>query len=767
MTVEQATPAEEAARFGQSAGEESPARIVVSPPSISHDTQRPAPRRMVMVIAICAFALAGFAMMFSLPMIFATGSAGLGLLALVLGWKIIRDDASLASALGETAERSREEMEHLADRMWELQESEERLRGLIDALGDLVVHRDRDGRIVYANRIFASLFGCEPRALSGKTLEELGIDVGMLPDAGLAGSEVLSSCDVPIETTVGTRWFSWVELSVRDEITGMVSHRAIARDMTARKKAEAAMIAQRERAEVANQAKSRFLATVSHEIRTPMNGIMGLAKLMADTELTPEQRTYVESVSTSATSLMALIEDLLDFSKIEAGRLDLEIQPVSLRELVNNVVELLASRAYAKDIGLGCYISPDVPASVNSDPGRLRQVLLNLAGNAIKFTDSGGVLVSVMICKSREKDIVRFSISDTGPGLAESDLLRIFGEFEQVDGTSTREHGGAGLGLAISKRIITALNGEINVTSRPERGAVFKVDIPLKPTPPKRLHPFSELAKRSVLIMSANTVEAKAIAKTISAHGGHAEIAAETDDAITRMSDSSRPFNTLLVDAALETADGDMLAQLIDACPKDAPAPQPITLIAPTDRGSLPEFRAAGYGTFLARPVRGETLVRILSSSVEQPETQSGTGRVENTDPGARRDNTIRLDVLLAEDNPVNALLARATLEKAGHGVDVVTDGQAAVDALMAPGAGYDLVLMDLHMPVLDGIDAIAAIRAREEEKGLAPVPIVVLSADSQESTRHAVLARGANGFVTKPLDPARLVATVEEKCAA
>ncbi|MEZ5810637.1 MAG: ATP-binding protein [Rhizobiaceae bacterium] len=719
-----------------------------------------------MAIAVSAFALAGFAMLFSLPMVFASGSAGLGMLALVLGWKIIRDDASLASALGETAERSREEMEQLADRMWELQESEERLRGLIDALGDLVVHRDRDGRIVYANRIFASLFDCEPRALSGKTLEELAIDIGRLPDAGLAGSEVLSSRDVPIETAAGTRWFSWVELSVRDETTGMVSHRAIARDMTARKKAEAAMIAQRERAEVANQAKSRFLATVSHEIRTPMNGIMGLAKLLADTGLTPEQRTYVDSVSTSANSLMALIEDLLDFSKIEAGRLDLDIQPVSLRELVNNVVELLASRAYAKDIGFGCYISPDVPASVNSDPGRLRQVLINLVGNAIKFTNKGGVLVSVMICKSREKDIVRFSISDTGPGLAENDLMRIFGEFEQADGTSTREHGGAGLGLAISKRIITAMHGEINVSSSPERGAVFKVDIPLKPTPPKRLHPFEELARRSVLIVSANTIEAKAIAKTVSAHGGHAVVAAHPEAAFEKLAEGEQRFNTLLVDAALETDDGELLKQLVDACPKEAPRPQPITLIAPTDRGSLPEFRAAGYGTFFARPVRGETLVRILSSAVDATETQPADRASARTANRSRRKETVSLKVLLAEDNPVNALLARAAVEKAGHEVNVVTDGQAAVNALFAPGVGYDIVLMDLHMPVLDGIDAIAAIRAREEAKGLVPVPILVLSADGQESTRHAVLACGADGFITKPLDPAVLVATIEEKCA-
>lgn len=765
--MEREDTATEAAGIANLRGDSAADQIGVSSPQPSPPQGGTVRRWLGMSIAVLAYTIAGFAMMFSLPLAFALSLVGLGTLAIILGWRIIRDDATLVSALGETAERSREELEQLADRMWELQESEERLRGLIDALGDLVVHRDRDGRIVYANRIFADLFEREARSLSGKTLDELGIDIGKLPDAGLSGNEVLSSRDVPIETTSGTRWFSWVELSVRDDTTGLVSHRAIARDMTARKEAETALIAQRERAEVANQAKSRFLATVSHEIRTPMNGIMGLAKLLVDTELTPEQRTYVESVSTSANSLMALIEDLLDFSKIEAGRLDFEVQPASPRELVNNVVELLASRAYAKGIGLGCYISPDVPATIESDPGRLRQVLINLAGNAIKFTETGGVLVSVAICKSGEGDTIRFSISDTGPGMAESDLLRIFGEFEQADDTSTREHGGAGLGLAISKRIVTAMRGEISVESTHGHGSVFKVDIPLKTAPEDLTHTFTELQRRSVLIVSSNTIEANAIAKTISAHGGDVKIAADSGAAQMRIEASDHGFDTLLIDAALETRKGDLLKALTDLYADDA-QPDAITLIAPTDRGQLAEYMAAGYGTFLARPVRGETLIRILSATGDKAgRAERGALPQKPSGPETGRDGAVSLSVLLAEDNPVNSLLARATLEKAGHRVTVVGDGQSAIDTVFSKDQQYDVVLMDLHMPVLDGIDAIAAIRAREEEKGLQPLQILVLSADSQESTRHTALTSGADGFITKPLDPAELVGAIGEKCAA
>ena len=213
------------------------------------------------------------------------------------------------------------------------------------------------------------------------------------------------------------RWFSWIELSVRDKVSGSVSHRAIARDITARKRAETALINARERAEFASQAKSRFLATVSHEIRTPMNGIMGMAKLLADTRLSPEQRTYVGAVSTSACALLALIEDLLDYSKIEAGRFDLEPQPISPREIAEGIVELLAAKAYAKEIGLGCHVAPDVPPMIIADPGRLRQVLLNLIGNAIKFTDAGGVLVAVTMAGDGETRRIRFAVADTGPGL--------------------------------------------------------------------------------------------------------------------------------------------------------------------------------------------------------------------------------------------------------------------------------------------------------------------------------------------------------------
>ena len=571
--------------------------------------------------------------------------------------------------------------------------------------------------------------------------------------------------DVAIRSGGETRWFSWIELSVRDKASDAVSHRAIARDITARKRAEKASVAARERAEFANLAKSRFLATVSHEIRTPMNGIMGMAKLLADTRLSPEQRTYVGAISTSASALLALIEDLLDFSKIEAGRFDIEPQSVSPREIVENVSELLAAKAYAKGIGLGCYCAPDVPAIITADPNRLRQVLLNLIGNAVKFTDEGGVQVVVEIVEQAGLRSIRFTVSDTGPGMRKADLDRIFQEFEQGDGTSTRKHGGAGLGLAISRRIVEAMNGRIGVDSELGVGSRFHVELPLGRMTALGARP-KLLEGRSIGILSPNRVEAELIARAVESCGGSAVMAGGLE-ALVREAQARRPApDSILVDTALEEPDGNILRRLRHKLGGNFDA---ITLIAPSDRGRLAAYRQAGYSTFLARPVRGETLLRVLLAgksadpllrSSEKPEP-SGVGPVAAEGDG--------LNILIAEDNEINAMLARVALAKAGHHVRLVTNGRAAVDAVVHSHSGkrFDVVLMDLHMPVMDGLDAIALIRKHEEEHGAPPVPIMVLSADSQETTRHAVLAHGATGFVSKPLDPKALAEAVAEQAVA
>jgi PAS domain S-box-containing protein len=742
-------------------GPAAPARSHIATPPLAPELPPKRFRPFAYATLIAIVMLAGIARLTGAPAFISVSllaTAAAGLFVLLRSYRAERETASI---IDERVARSRAEIETLADQMWELQESEERFHGLIDALGDLVVHRDREGRVVYANKVFAELIGADARDLYGQTLSELGIEVGIVPDAAFSDGECLSSTDVAIQAPGGTRWFSWIELSVRDKASKSVSHRAIARDITARKRAETALINARERAEFASQAKSRFLATVSHEIRTPMNGIMGMAKLLADTNLSPEQRTYVGAVSTSASALLALIEDLLDYSKIEAGRFEPEPQPMSPRELTENVVELLAARAFAKNIGLGCHVAPEVPHMITADPGRVRQVLLNLIGNAIKFTDAGGVLVTVTRSGAGRSGMIRFNVADTGPGLRETDIERIFEEFEQADGTSTRAHGGAGLGLAISKRIVKSMGGAISVASEYGAGSEFTFEIPAAAATESQQARGAVLSGHHAVILSRNAVEAEAIACTIRAHGGTVDIAATVEQTTAL----AGRCDALLVDAALEAGDGRVLKRLRQA---GFTAGEAITLIAPTDRGMLGEFRASGYATFLARPVRGETLLRVLLAGAA-PAAQAHTATSKASSIPARNAKPLGLSILIAEDNDINAMLARATLQKAGHRVEIVGNGKAAVEAVTGAGPKhrYDVVLMDLHMPVMDGLDAIAVIRRHEEEMGVAPVPIMVLSADNQEKTRHAVLAHGASGFVTKPLDPEALVEAVEEQAAA
>nr|WP_265516351.1 PAS domain-containing hybrid sensor histidine kinase/response regulator [Nitratireductor luteus] len=727
----------------------------------------PGPRRRVQLrgrefaLALCVLFTASISYLTGAAMLVTLMLLGIGLAAGAMALSI-RPKEAATPALPADADKV-ERMEVLADRMWEMQESEQRFYGLLEALGDLVVHRDRDGRVLYANSVLGDLMGTDTSNLFGKTLSQIGIEISVVPEQAFSEGERISSTDVAIYAKSGLRWFAWTELSLRDRNSGNVSHWAIARDITARKRAETALVNARERAEMASLAKSRFLATVSHEIRTPMNGIMGMATLLADTQLSAEQRTYVGAVSTSASALLAIIEDLLDYSKIEAGKLEIEPQRMSVRELVENIVELMASRAFAKNIGLGCHVAPDVPEMVMADPGRLRQVLLNLLGNAIKFTEVGGVLVVVSLDKSENGPVLSFKVEDTGPGLEEDAQQRIFEEFEQADTSSTRKHGGAGLGLAITRRLVEAMQGTIGVESEPGEGATFTVRLPLNDAEDA---PDNGRALKGwdVLIVTPHMVEAEALAQSVRAHGGRARAMPDVTAAKATLKSGRTRCDAILIDASLETDNGEALAGLRRAGAQGAEA---LTLIAPTDRGRLGTFRAHGYSGFLARPARTRTLLRMLLNAQQDAETgvQSDSEDAFRAALGGPAGREQR--ILVAEDNEINAMLARVTLTKAGYAVEVVSNGRAAVDALTHVDRAFDIVLMDLHMPVMDGLDAISAVRRFEEENGMAAIPILVLTADGQEKTRHGVLAHGASGFVTKPIDPDKLLTAIEMNIAA
>jgi signal transduction histidine kinase/DNA-binding response OmpR family regulator len=654
------------------------------------------------------------------------------------------------------------------DRAWELHESEERYRSITETLGDLVLHRDAAGLVTFANPAIAAALGVDARDMIGKPFAPRLLE-GELPGApaGSAGSGADAALpaiwpsgtarEICIDTPTGPRWYRWIDLPERQPERGAC--RSVARDITDHKHAEEALREARRKAESDSRAKSRFLATVSHEMRTPLNGIIGMSELLRDTELTPEQASYADAVRTSGAALLSLIEDLLDLTLIEAGRFEPRMEDFDPRGLVEEVCELLASRAHSKDIALSVVIDPGAPAQLRSDSGRLRQILVNLVCNAIKFTETGGVLVRLLATGDDEAPLLRFEVCDTGPGLSKADAARIFREFVQIDSAPTRKHGGAGLGLSISRGIARRLGGDIHVESEPGSGACFRLDLPL-PQRPATARIAASMAGRNVLIVSRSRIEAAVIAQTIGMHGGDAATAVTLQEASAALSAASKkrePFDTVVIDAGVSANPARSLRRLRQ---RQADAFFAIVLVRPAGRSRLSGWLEEGFDAYLVAPVRSRSLLRVVGE--HRPDSLSGeTGSVRRKPLIAPGEQLSRRRVLLAEDNEINALLARTVLVKAGQEVVGAATGADAVRAhrqALAEGKPFDLVLMDLHMPVMDGADAIRAIRRAEARQGLKRVRIYTLTADEQAGARRESAQAGADGFLTKPLAPARLI---------
>jgi len=627
--------------------------------------------------------------------------------------------------------------EELSDRNWELREAEERARSLLEAQGDLIVRRDAQGLITYVNDAFCALAGKPRGQLIGRAA---GLDVVEQGEAAVLADGTRVH-DQKIAAAGGTRWIAWREVAVRGDAGSETQ--GVGRDVTDRVEVERALSVARDQAEAANRAKSRFLAMVSHEIRTPLNGLLGMTDLLLDTPLTAEQRSYAKAARTSGETLLSLIEEVLDFSKIEAGRLDLEARPFALAAMVEEVVELLAPRAQAKGIEIASFVDERLPATVVGDAARLRQVLLNLAGNAVKFTERGGVTV---ITEPTEQDgEVRFAVRDTGIGLKPEDQARIFLEFEQADGSSTRKYGGTGLGLAISRRIVERMNGRIAVDSAPGEGATFSVTVPL-PAAAGAVNDFAapDLHGRSVMIAVPAEIEAALFARRLGRWG--ARVCTATDAAIARALLPERHWDALLIDHALAGA----MREALDS----SDAERRIVLLRPGERGELAALKAQGFTGYLVKPVRAASLAARFSGGLAFEHAPA-----EDAAPGERRASQ-GLAVLVAEDNEINALLMRALLTKLGHRPSVAGDGEAAIEswaAARAAGQPYDLVLMDVQMPVMDGLEAARRIRAAEASGGGKAVRILALTANAYPDDREAALAAGMDGFLVKPLDAERL----------
>ena len=504
----------------------------------------------------------------------------------------------------------------------------------------------------------------------------------------------------------------------------------------------------RHRAEAAREAKSRFLATVSHEIRTPLTGILGMASLLADSPLEAEQRTYVEAISTSGTALASLIDEILDFSKIEAGKLDIAEIYFDLHGLIEGVVELLAPRAQGKGLEIAASIDQRTPRHVVGDPARLRQVLINLAGNAVKFTEAGGIGLRVSPGAEGE---VRFAVVDTGIGVAQESREAIFADFEQGDGSSARRHEGAGLGLAISRRIVELLGGQLRLETTSPEGSVFAFMLALRaaPSSPTRNAPEPlRLGGRRALIVGASPFEAPFLGERL-AEAGAAVLRAEGEEAALAALDGRPAPDIVIVDCAL----GESVTRRLAGAARAAGVAKSLVLFSPFERRAF-GHSIEGFDGWLVKPVRSRSLharLQDAATSFHERAEQKSQNTVRPSPP------QFGLRVLLAEDNEINALLVTKHLQRLGANVTRVADGARAVAAcarvLSGSDAPYDLLLMDIRMPGLDGIGAARAIRLAEVEKAASRLRIVALTANAFDEDRDACFAAGIDEFLTKPID--------------
>jgi PAS domain S-box-containing protein len=629
--------------------------------------------------------------------------------------------------------------------------AEEELGRLFDLSLDLVCVVDFDGRLRRLNPTWEAVLGHTEDGVLDTSLMDLvhpddrqatELQVRHLLDGGSKGAfENRMRC-----RDGSYRWVHWHVAS----LPGQRLFFATGRDITERKLMTSELQQAKLAAEAASRAKSQFLANMSHEVRTPLNGILGMTALALDTDLTTEQREYLGMAKSSAEALLHIINDILDFSKIEAGKLELEAIDFDLFATVEEAVGLLAEKASVKGLELICHLDAQPPCWLRGDPGRLRQVLLNLAGNAIKFTERG----EVVVCAHLEEQgpagtVVRCEVRDTGVGIPPEVQPRLFGSFTQADPSTTRKFGGTGLGLAISKRLVGLMGGEIGLTSEPGRGSTFRFMVRLAkgevaPPAPRRN---DSLRGLRALVVDDNATNRRVLTRNLAGWGLRVAEASGGAAALAALRSAEEAFALALLDFLMPEMDGLELARHIKADPALADV-RLIMLTSVGVRGQRELARAAGIDGYLVKPVRLSQLYDCLTTVMAAREPLPSAPTRAAADSERRPPVAHGPRVLLAEDDVVNRMLALRLLEKLGCCVDVVGNGREAV-AAVARG-DYALVFMDCQMPEMDGFAATAAIR--QGETGSRRVPIIALTASAMQGDREACLAAGMNDYLSKPL---------------
>jgi two-component system, sensor histidine kinase and response regulator len=660
--------------------------------------------------------------------------------------------------------------------------SEERYRCMVEDMHDAYYEMDLKGNLTFFNDALCKLHIRSREELVGKNNREY-MDEDTLKEIVSFYKQVYATGE-PVRGIIwkrtrpdhGDRWFENSVSLITDAVGAAVGFRGFSREITQRILDEEALQKAKEEAEAANRAKSEFLANMSHEIRTPMNGIIGMTRLALETDLSSEQRDYLGMVKGSAESLLSIINDVLDFSKIEAGQLTLDPISFQLRETVEDTIREFALPAHQKGLELACDVQPGVPDALVGDPGRVRQIVLNLVGNALKFTSQGEVIVTVRLAavplagssdRRDEEALLHFSVADTGIGIPSEKQQLIFEAFSQADGSTTRRYGGTGLGLTICTKLVKMMGGRIWVESNPEKGSTFhftaRFGTRRQPGAQERITGAIEWRNLRVLVVDDNATTGRILQRLLADWGMRPTGVQDGSEAVRALKTARKTgdaFHLVLLDAQMPDMDGFVVAEKIKrrSSPTAATMATIVMLLSSGQPGDVVRCRELGIGASLRKPVKQSDLFRAISSLLGDPAVKADRSKASlRTVPGKQSD---RYHILLAEDNAVNQRLAVRLLERKGHSVVVAGDGQRALEVFTREP--FDLILMDVQMPEMNGYEVTAAIRESERASGR-HVPIIAMTAHAMKGDRERCLEAGMDGYVSKPIRPGDLLRSIEE----